>query len=83
MDRDAFPDGRWLMMKHGDVIIRRLPGDEFLVANAVTLKTLGETFTTFDDALTTALLLAAPSGTIWQDNLDNRGRPLGPPIRVV
>jgi len=70
------------MMKHGDVIIRTLPGDEFLVANAITLKTLEGPFTTFDDALATALLVAAPSGTIWQENLDNRGRPLGPPIRV-
>jgi hypothetical protein len=82
MDRDDSAQGRCLIMKHGDVIIRRLPGDEFLVANAVTLKTLGGPFTTFDDALATALLLAGPSGRIWQDNLDDRGRPLGPPIRV-
>jgi hypothetical protein len=81
MDRDASPEGRCLTMKHGDVIIRRLPGHEFLVANAVTLEKLGGLFTTFDDALAAALLVA-PSGTIWQDNLDNRGRPLGPPIRV-
>lgn len=70
------------MMKHGDMRIRIRPGKQFLVANAVTLETLDGPFTTFADALATAILLAAPGGTIWQDNHDNRGRPLGPPIRV-
>jgi hypothetical protein len=71
------------MMERGDVMIRSLPGDEFLVMNAVTFKTLEGPFTTFADALVTARLFVAPGGTIWQENHDDRGRPLGPPIRVV
>jgi hypothetical protein len=71
------------MIKNGDVIIRSLPGDEFLVVNAVTLKTLEGPFTTFADALVTALLFVAPRGTIWKQNFDDSGQPLGPPIQVV
>jgi hypothetical protein len=70
------------MMRHGDVLIRSLPGDQFLVVNAVTLKTLKGPFTTFAEAVASALLLVARGGTIWRDYVDDRGRPLGPPIRV-
>ena len=70
------------MIEPGDVIIRSVPGDEFLLLNAVTLKALEGPFTTFADALATARLFVGPGGTIWQENHDDRGRPLGPPMRV-
>lgn len=71
------------MIEPGDVMIRILPGNEFLVANAVTLKTLEGPFTSFADALTTARLFVARGRTIWQESLDERRQPLGPPIRVL
>jgi hypothetical protein len=48
------------MIQRGDVMIRSVPGDEFLVVNAVTFKTLEGPFTTFADALATARLFVAP-----------------------
>jgi hypothetical protein len=70
------------MIERGDVMIRCVPGNEFLVALAVTLNTLGGPFTTFADALEAARLWVAPGRTIWVEDLDERGRPLGPPMRV-
>ena len=71
------------MIERGDVMIRCLPGNEFLVALAVTLKTLEGPFTTFADALETARLFVAPGRNIWVEDLDERDRPLGPPFRVA
>jgi hypothetical protein len=71
------------MIQRGDVMIRSVPGDEFLVVNAVTFKTLEGPFTTFADALATARLFVAPGGTIWHESVDDLGRPLVLPIRVV
>jgi hypothetical protein len=71
------------MFESGDVIIRSLSEDGFLLVDAVTRKTLNGPFPTFADALNAALGFVKPGATIWQENVDNRGRPLGPPFRVV
>ena len=63
----------------GDVILRWLGGGAFDVVEAETCRHL-----TGPVSLSRAIALAKASGAavIWQQNLDERGRPVGTPYRI-
>ena len=60
----------------GDVVIRDSAAG-FVIADAVTL--MSGPFPTIADAAVAARSLAA-HGRVWRENLDARGRALGPPF---
>ena len=70
------------MIEEGDVLIRSLDST-YLVLDAVSHRALDGPFDAFADALAAALAFVRPGRTVWQENTDNRGRPLGPPMRIV
>ena len=70
------------MMESGDVLIRSFDST-YVVLDASSHRTLDGPFHAFADALAAALGFVRPGGTVWQENTDNRGRPLGPPTRIV
>ena len=69
-------------MQPGDVLIRSFDS-QYLLLDAESLKTLDGPFATFADVLAAAIGFVKPGASIWQENTDNRGRPLGPPTRLV
>ena len=62
-----------------DVLIRNASPDAYLVADALSSRTLAGPFPSLVDAITTARLLSR-GGSIWRENVDDRGRPLGEAI---
>ena len=68
-------------MPQRDVLIRNASPDAYLVAEATSSRTLAGPFISLVDAITTARLLAH-GGSIWRENVDDRGRPLGEAIRL-
>ena len=63
----------------GDLILRWLGAGMFEVVEAATARPLSGPV-----SLSRAVELAKSSGAtvVWQQNLDERGRPLGPPYRI-
>jgi hypothetical protein len=68
------------MSKRRDVLIRNV-GESFVVADAKGARTLAGPFPLLADALRAAREQAR-GGTIWRENLDLRGRPMGPRGRM-
>lgn len=67
------------MSEPGDVLIRNLPGSEFELVDCVTNEALVPR-----DSLPAVLRAAASRGvTVWQQNVDERGRPLGDPVKLL
>jgi hypothetical protein len=68
--------------QHGDLLIRDFsvstPG-EFIIADALTLCRLQGPFGSLMDAAAAARALR-PGSKVWRENVDSRGRALGPPI---
>jgi hypothetical protein len=69
-------------IRPGDILIRSFDS-QYAVLDAVSHTTLAGPFSNFADGLGAALELVKPGGSVWQENTDNRGRPLGPPTRIV
>ena len=69
----------------GDVVIRvqtnTLP-TTYIVAEAKSHRVLGGPFPSMADAAIAASKLMGPMGAVWQEHIDHRGRPLGPPQRL-
>ena len=65
--------------KLGDVILRQVIDGSFEVVDAITEKHIAGPV-----QLSRAVQLAKAHGaeSIWQQHLDDRGRPLGPPARI-
>jgi hypothetical protein len=71
--------------KPGDVLIRTAPAapSSFIVLDACSERLVAGPLVSLDEALRTARQLAAKaSGVIWQQPVDERGRPLGPLLRL-
>ena len=65
----------------GDILIRRANGnDAFELHDVVTLERLAGPFEDFAAAVAAAR--AKKPRAIWQQTLDDRGRPLGDPFRL-
>ncbi len=65
----------------GDILIRRTNGnDAFELHEVVTLKRLAGPFEDFATAVAAAR--AKKPRAIWQQSVDDRGRPLGDPCRL-
>ena len=64
----------------GDVLLRRSFDVGYTLVDLSTGEPISEVFTELHVALTAALNCGASA--IWQENLDNRGRTLGPPILI-
>ena len=62
----------------GDVLIRNAAAG-FTVVDALTNRELGGPFSSIADAATTARVFGFGK-RVWRENLDGRGRPLGPPF---
>ena len=69
----------------GDVVIRvqtnTLP-TTYVVAEASSRRILGGPFPSLAEAAIAASKLVGPMGSVWQEQVDQRGRPLGPPHRL-
>jgi hypothetical protein len=72
---------RAMTNKPGDVLIRHLNSMEYVLADAATREVLAGPFGTFPSALHAARRLAA-GNSVWLEDVDNRGRPLGDPVRI-
>jgi len=68
-------------MPQRDVVIRNASPDAYVVAEAGSSRPLAGPFASLVDAITTARLLSC-GGSIWRENVDHRGRPLGEAIRL-
>jgi hypothetical protein len=68
------------MLEQGDVIIRNAVGG-FVVADALSQQTLDGPFAGLTAALGAARRLAI-TGTIWREQVDERGRSMGHPRRI-
>lgn len=66
-----------MMANPGDVLIRGEVDGGFEVVDAVTLKRISDHLSAFDAALAVA---RRAGGRIWQQAVDNRGRPLSDPV---
>ena len=73
-------------LKFGDVLVRALVGataTSFIVTDALTLRFLCGPYNSLPDAIDAAAAAAATQrGRIWQENQDEFGREVGPPIHV-
>jgi hypothetical protein len=69
------------MLQPGDVIIRTAPAVGFVVADALSLQTPDGPFPSLADALNAARRIAI-TGTVWHQNVDERGRLMSDPIRL-
>ena len=69
---------RMLNPAPGDVLIRNAAAG-FTVVDATTHRELGGPFSSIVDAATTARVFGFGK-RVWRENLDVRGRPLGPPF---
>ena len=71
--------------KPGDVLIRTAPSSHssFIVLDAYSERLVAGPLGSLDEALRTARQLASKvGGVIWQQPVDERGRPLGPVLRL-
>ena len=71
--------------KVGDWIIRDVtPGQSgaYLLADAVTLKTVAGPFCSITDAAAYALARRRDGKRLWRENRDDRGRVLGEPFLI-
>jgi hypothetical protein len=68
--------------KPGDILLRGSLDAGYTLVDLTTGKPISEGFFT---ELRVALNAALDSGasSVWQENLDNRGRPLGPPTILI
>lgn len=66
--------------QHGDIFIRASAPGSFEVLQASTFELLEGPFTSFSAALAAARALNPPA--IWQQLVDDRGRPIGDPFFV-
>ena len=64
-----------------DVLVRHLNSMEYVLVDASTREVLAGPFDTFPTALIAARRLADGNG-VWLEDVDNRGRPLGNPVRI-
>lgn len=73
--------------RYGDVMIRSLIGataTSFIVTDALTLKFISGPFPSMEAAMADANVVATSQrGAVWQENQDELGREVGPPIRVA
>ena len=69
------------MSEDGDILIRHLSALEYAVASLATRDMLAGPFDTFPAALRAARRLAN-GNAVWLEDVDNRGRPLGDPVRI-
>jgi hypothetical protein len=67
--------------KRGDVFLRGDVVQGFHILEAITLQPIVGPVPTIEAAVEAARLHGA--GTIWQQTLDLRGRPLGAPFRLL
>ena len=70
--------------KRGDLLIRTQTDSApptFVVVDAITRRQVSGPFSTIPEAATSAAELAGTRRNIWQENVDHRGRSLGPPLR--
>jgi hypothetical protein len=65
----------------GDVLIRHINSIEYVVTDAITREALDGPFESFPSALRAAKRLAGEHA-VWLEDVDNRGRPLGDPVRI-
>jgi hypothetical protein len=63
----------------GDVLIRNLPEDRYEFVDALTLRYVDGPFGRLLDAVEAARTLGR---TAWQQVTDERGRPMGDPVRL-
>ena len=63
----------------GDLLIRGTAPDRFELVDAVSLTLVDGPFQNLQTALAAAIAREAPA--IWQQNFDERGRPLGDPFQ--
>jgi hypothetical protein len=71
--------------KPGDVLIRAAPAtpSAFIVLDACSERLVAGPLLSLNEALRTARQLAGKvGGVIWQQPVDERGRPLGPVLRL-
>ena len=73
-------DGAMSVPQIGDILIRNLGTDRFVLVDAVTGKHLAGPVKGFAVAVTIAQQRGARA--IWQQNTDERGRPLGDPFKL-
>ena len=66
--------------KAGDVIVAGSDASGFLVFDAATNAPVGPRVKTLSEAVNIARERGAHG--VWQQNLDKRGRPMGPPWRL-
>ena len=64
-----------------DVLVRHLNSLEYLLVDASTREVLAGPFDTFPSALIAARRIAN-GNSVWLEDVDNRGRPLGNPVRI-
>jgi hypothetical protein len=69
----------------GDLVIRvqtnTLP-TTYIVTDAQSRQVLGGPFASMAEAAIAASKLVGPMAAVWQEHIDQRGRPLGPPQRL-
>jgi hypothetical protein len=70
----------------GDLLIRTTPGhheqSEFVIVDPATNRVVAGPFASLAAALNGARSIKRSRGRIWQQILDDRGRPLGPVLRL-
>ena len=69
----------------GDVLIRVLTNTTpttYVILEAETHRPLDGPFPSMAEAAIAAAKHTSSIGSVWQENLDQRGRPLGPPLRL-
>jgi hypothetical protein len=73
------------LVQHGDLLIRNQTPQSavarFVVIDALSRHLVSGPFESLRDA-TLAAARHADGGTIWQENLDHRGRAVGAPMRL-
>lgn len=70
--------------QRGDVLIRvqtNTTPTTYLLADAETHRLLSGPFASLSEAAIAAAKHVGSMGSVWQETLDQRGRPLGPPLR--
>jgi hypothetical protein len=68
-------------MEHHAAVIIRPTNNQFVLVDGHSGLTIGAPCVSFPEALSAAVKAAGP-GTVWRQNVDSAGRPLGAPIRV-
>jgi hypothetical protein len=69
----------------GDVLIRvqtNTTPTTYLLLEAGSNRSLGGPFSSMSEAAIAAAKHVGAMSSVWQEHLDQRGRPLGPPLRL-